>query len=458
MRRHLLTLLLLIASFPMFAARPAATKFSVASRHLSEQRSVLVSLPKGYEKAGERYPVLYMTDGDVHLDHTAAALDAIADVLRMPPIIIVAIPHADRTKDLTPTHVAEDFREGAMRNYPTSGGGRKFGAFIVDELIPAIDGSFRTVPCRLFAGYSFGGLLGLDMMFDRPALFSAWIIVSPDTHWDHEYILERARKFAEGTAPAPTTVVLMRGDEGDEMARGVERLTVVLESLRARGLDAHVTVFPDDDHLTVPVPAFYAGVRHFFRPWFFRILDDDDPDTLYARALKHHGDLSARYGFSVEMPENRFSRIGGVLLRTGRVEQAIAVFAENVRRRPGSPDAHASLGGAYEAGGQVTKALRELRERGPPGEAAPPEGRRRFPEASRRAREEDEAVSLRAGSPTRTSPPRASSSRSCGGDRKLALHALIRIPREHARRSIEYVRQPHVVHAVFDQVRRAASM
>lgn len=301
--------LLLVTSLPLFAARPPAAKLSVASRALGETRTVLVSLPEGYESTAERYPVLYMTDGKAHLEHTVASLDALAGVLRMPPMIVVAITHADRIRDLTPTHVDEDVIEGAKRTFPTSGGAPKFAAFLADELIPAIDARYRTVPCRLFAGHSLGALLGLHLLLERPALFNAWLLVSPSAYWDKHSILQRAETFGAQTTPATTTVVLMRGDEGDEMERDVARLAAALSKARERGLALHVVSFPEDDHVTVPIPAFYAGVRHFFRPWFFRILDSDDPATLSERIVKHYEELTRRYGFRVAIPKNRLDRI-----------------------------------------------------------------------------------------------------------------------------------------------------
>ena len=302
MRLRLLAALLLISA-PAFAARPPATTISVPSKTFGTARQVLVSLPEGYEKTKQPYPVLYMTDGRKHLDFTAAAVDALSDVDRMPPLIIVAIPHADRTRELTPTHVDQMMREGAMQKYPTSGGGRDFGRFVSDELIPAIDARYRTAPYRIFAGHSFGGLFGLDLLVAKPVLFQAWLIASPDVAWDDGFLFRRVQELA---APARTTVILMRGNEGEELAAGIERLRVLLSG---RGVDVSALVFPDDDHITAPMAGYYAGLRRVFQPWFFRILDGDDPDDVSARIVKHYEALSARYGYRIPIPEHRLTRI-----------------------------------------------------------------------------------------------------------------------------------------------------
>ena len=47
------------------------------------------------------------------------------------------------------------------------------------ELIPKIEGQYRTQPFRIFAGHSLGGLFAVHTMLTRPDLFNAYIAVSP---------------------------------------------------------------------------------------------------------------------------------------------------------------------------------------------------------------------------------------------------------------------------------------
>ncbi len=285
--------LFLAVALPVSAARPPAATLTLRSKSLGETRTVLVSLPAAYEQSSERYPVLYLTDGPLHLEHVAGVVDPLTDLQRMPPVIIVAIKQNDRTHDLTPTHVDAQ---------PASGGGKKFAAFISGELVPLIDARYRTVPCRLYAGHSYGALLGLDMLFDEPARFNAWILVSPTANWDDGYILKRANEFAGGK----TSVILMRGAEDPDIVEGTDRLAAVLSK---KAIDFASMTFAEEDHVSVPIPAFYAGIRHYFLPWFFRIVDTDDPSTLQERLVKHYEDVSRRYGFRVEIPKSRLDRV-----------------------------------------------------------------------------------------------------------------------------------------------------
>src|SRR5215218_11446121 len=96
-RRQLLTsalltllLLLLLAADARAQAPAAATTESivVTSKVLGEDRPILVRTPPGYAaRTGERFPVLYMTDGDAHMQHTSATLAFLARNGRMPEMI-----------------------------------------------------------------------------------------------------------------------------------------------------------------------------------------------------------------------------------------------------------------------------------------------------------------------------------------------------------------------------------
>lgn len=99
---------------------------------LGEDRVVLVRTPPGYEANKLAYPVLYMTDGNAHLGHTASTIEFLARNGRMPEMIIVGITNTDRTRDLTPTKAAGP----NAAQFPTAGGADNFLKFRLAGLRP----------------------------------------------------------------------------------------------------------------------------------------------------------------------------------------------------------------------------------------------------------------------------------------------------------------------------------
>jgi len=152
--------------------------FAVDSTVMGEQRRVVVWTPPGYAVNQRGYPVLYLTDADRQFGHTVTTVEFLSRNGRMPPMIVVGLFNTDRTRDLTPYKDSDTDQQ-----LPTAGGGERFLRFIETELVPWVEGRYRTEKFRAFAGHSFGGLFALHALATRPELFDAVIAVSPTLAW-----------------------------------------------------------------------------------------------------------------------------------------------------------------------------------------------------------------------------------------------------------------------------------
>jgi predicted alpha/beta superfamily hydrolase len=307
-----------------------------------------VRVPASYPIGARRYPVLYMTDGDSHIGHTAATAAYLAREGRMPEVILVAVVNTDRTRDLTPTRIVD--RPGE------TGGADRFLDFFEKELIPTIESRYRTQHFRVFAGHSLGGLFALHALFTRPKLFDAWIAVSPSLHWDDRYLFRRANEFFAKNKDLATTVVVTVGDEGEDSRTNFEDFKKLVNKRAPRAFDATFVHFADEDHGSVVMPSHYAGLRKVFAPWRFALADGADPKTELMRATEHFAKLSARIGETIVVPENLTNLIGYRLLQANRNAEAIAVFQTNAKNWPQSANVYDSLGEAYERAGQRAEA------------------------------------------------------------------------------------------------------
>jgi predicted alpha/beta superfamily hydrolase len=111
-------LLLLIATAAI--AQPSITgnvkTLKLKSAVLGEERTILVRTPIGYEANKVSYPVLYMTDGDAHMGHTAATIDFLTRNGRVSDLIVVGVTNTDRTRDLTPTKSTNKNAAGELQD------------------------------------------------------------------------------------------------------------------------------------------------------------------------------------------------------------------------------------------------------------------------------------------------------------------------------------------------------
>src|ERR1700722_9599354 len=96
--------ILTIAAAGQDIAPPIPQKLVLHSNILNEDRVSWVRTPHGYESGKDPLPVLYLTDGDGHINEIGSTIDFLVDNGRMPPLIVVGVANTDRTRDLTPTH------------------------------------------------------------------------------------------------------------------------------------------------------------------------------------------------------------------------------------------------------------------------------------------------------------------------------------------------------------------
>ena len=356
MRRCLVNIVLAFLALPLVAQPqpPRPLPVTIDSKILGETRTVLIRTPESYSSGNRSYPVLYMTDGDRHIDHTAAVADFLAQSGRMPETIIVGIVNTNRNRDLTPTKIADGRFQGFR--VPASGGADRFLDFIASELIPHVEKKYRTLPYRVFAGHSFGGLLGMHTAFTRPSMFNAVIAVSPTLNWDNRYVHRRAAEYVESNRASNATLVFSVGNEGAELDREFDALRALLEEKAPKALEWSAIRLADEDHGSVVLPTHYTALKKVFEPFRFPIAQGDDPKTLYAKARDHFARTSARAGFTVAIPEATTNVIGYRLLQTGDHAAAIDVFRKNVAAYPQSANVYDSLAEAYERSGDLESA------------------------------------------------------------------------------------------------------
>ncbi len=168
-------------------------------------REVLVWLPPGYgADRTRRYPVLYFHDGNNVFDAATSfkgtewgADETAARLVRsgaLRPCILVGVANTpDRTSEYTP--VADAGHGG--------GGAAAYERFLVEEVKPFVDRSYRTLAGpgdTGLVGSSLGAIVSLDLALKRPDLFGLVGCVSPAAWWADRDIVRRAAAAPVGTA------------------------------------------------------------------------------------------------------------------------------------------------------------------------------------------------------------------------------------------------------------------
>ena len=208
-------------------------------------RNVIIWLPPGYSKnKDERYPVLYMQDGQNIIDPTTSSfgydwrVDEVADSLiklgKIKKIIIVGI-------------------------YSTSDRGLEYGGskseaymnFVVNKLKPIIDKDYRTKPDvknTAVAGSSLGGTISFMLVWKYPEIFSEAACVSPAFHID---IYDCLKLVREATEKKSIRLYIDIGGVGleEKLQPGVDSMLVLLKEKGFKeGKDLEYFKDPNAEH------------------------------------------------------------------------------------------------------------------------------------------------------------------------------------------------------------------
>lgn len=170
------------------------------SKALGGRRTLRVYLPPRYEASSERYPVVYLHDGQWSFSEPGKKrwdVDRVAEDLiqtgYIPPVILVGVDCNERDRRREMTHTTPPpFRRMGRRGYipcyafDGEGLGSSYEACFADEVKPYIDSRYRTKPEKentLLAGSSMGGLVTLCMGMNRHEIYGKLGLISPAVHW-----------------------------------------------------------------------------------------------------------------------------------------------------------------------------------------------------------------------------------------------------------------------------------
>lgn len=168
---------------------------ALESRVFGNTRAIRVLLPPGYDAPGNatrRYPVLYLLDGQNLFDaclsdvsHEEWGVDETVYRLvaerKIPPLIVVGVDHAGKDR----AHEYLPYRDFVGSPDMAEPAGRRFPEFLVGEVMPLVDGRYRTLPGQPntgIGGSSYGGVAALYALLAQPGRFGYGLIESP-TLW-----------------------------------------------------------------------------------------------------------------------------------------------------------------------------------------------------------------------------------------------------------------------------------
>ncbi len=198
---------------------------------LKRYRRIWVYLPPGYDKSKDKYPVMYMQDGQNLFDNATAPygewrVDEILDSLiaaGKPPCIVIGIDNGGETRMSEYNPYILEWKDSAnTKTFLPEG--EQYVSFIANTLKPYVDKRFRTLSAKentIIAGSSMGGLISCYAVLKYPDVFGKAGIFSP-SFWAANGIDSLVQVIPHSLNPK---LFFYAGEkEGDEMVDDMNRI------------------------------------------------------------------------------------------------------------------------------------------------------------------------------------------------------------------------------------------
>lgn len=200
---------------------------------------VYIQRPHGYDESDKRYPVFYALSGRAAISNHRKMVLPLLREGNIPEAIFVGIDHKQMLSSPMFARFSNVVNSPRVRDYTfvkeenklhETGGAPEFLAFLRDNIIPYIDGVYRTIPeDRGFGGYGLEGFFVMYTAFTEPELFQRYLALSPPLDRNDFAVLGLEENLAKQNRSFPISLYLSVGEMDSPGAlRGWQSMTDTL--------------------------------------------------------------------------------------------------------------------------------------------------------------------------------------------------------------------------------------
>jgi len=309
-------------------------KYTLNSKILKGEVTYQVHLPYNYEKSSEKYPVIYLLNGQ--LESTFANAVATVGKLsneRIPDMIIVG---------MSSTGLA-----GGFLTCPDDSGrvdkAEAFCNFLEKELLLKINDIYRTNDFRILMGQSNSGLLAIYNLFRYPDMFNVHIISSPMFGWCLEFYKKELGNFLNKNKSMNKRLFISYGDLDYSMVlNSINAFESILKQDAKENMQWKIEKLENTGH--VPLMTLNNALLHFFAECTMT----SEKMKLGTEQIKtHFNRLSNKYGFAVYPKHYTLLKIAIDLKKNKKYNNAIEMLDYNISLYPYSARSYYEKGIVY---------------------------------------------------------------------------------------------------------------
>jgi predicted alpha/beta superfamily hydrolase len=251
------------------------TNYTINSKILDRDREIQIYLPDSYYTSKEKYPVLYILDGQWFFANGVSIQKSLRTPGAIPEMIVVGI------KNSNPLRRTLFNKERA-----------KFTSFLKDEVVSFIDSNFRTTKERVIFGWEAAAYYISKMILEEKNLFAGAIIT--DGGLASEKTVRNFQSYRD-------IYLYMANSKRDIYnIASTEKFNERLKKYNPKNLIWKYELLNEEVHETLPHLAMYKGIRYYYHNY----------DALVFESIKAYKDLGGMTYLKAFFKE-RAKRFGG---------------------------------------------------------------------------------------------------------------------------------------------------
>jgi predicted alpha/beta superfamily hydrolase len=181
---------------------------SIYSETMKDIRPFSVYFPPSYyAHSNQKYPVLYILDGDYNFQYVAGLIELQSSISEnIPEMILIGISGKD-SKTYKKNCIPEE------SDSKLQGNANKVFKFINTELVPFIEQKYKANEYKILSGHSKGGLFTINSALHEPRAFNHYIAISPALWYENNSINTIAKDILKKNKDFKTNVYISLANE-----------------------------------------------------------------------------------------------------------------------------------------------------------------------------------------------------------------------------------------------------
>ena len=215
------------------------TNYTLESKILKKERDIQVYLPDSYHSSKDKFPVLYVLDGQRFFTNAVAIQKSLRSPIALPEMIVIGIKTENPTR--RPLYGVEK---------------SKLTAFLKNEVIDFVDTNFRTTNERIIFGWEAAAYYVSDLVLKEPSVFSGAIVTDGG--------LTSEKVIKNFTSEKEICLFIANSKKDIFYLDSTEEFNKRLINFKPKNLRWTYTLFNDEVHQSLPQLSLYKGLKFYY--------------------------------------------------------------------------------------------------------------------------------------------------------------------------------------------------